>query len=130
MSIENTDQTPTLRPPWQPGQSGNPGGRPAVAREFRDRCQDFMSEQGWQRLMRMARGRGSLAFRALELIAAYAYGKPTQLVGSDPDMPLSFTLNIKRDDDDLMLEHGRPREESGRVALPPGSSARRREVDQ
>src|SRR5262245_46171129 len=72
--------------PFQPGQSGNPGGRPAVAREFRERCRAFMEAQGAERLIGMSLGRGPFAFRALELLAGYAYGKPTQrteLSGAD-----------------------------------------------
>jgi hypothetical protein len=65
--------------PFQPGQSGNPSGRPAVAREFRELCRDFMSEQGWHNLRAMANDPDSPHyFRANELIAAYALGKPTQ----------------------------------------------------
>jgi hypothetical protein len=55
------------------------GGRPAVAREFRELCRDFMGAQGWLNLRAMANDPDSPHyFRANELIAAYALGKPTQ----------------------------------------------------
>jgi hypothetical protein len=76
--------------PFQPGQSGNPGGRPPVAREFRQRCQHFMDAKGWKQLEEMAMDKaGPHHYRALELMAAYAYGRPTlPLAGdSDPDAP-------------------------------------------
>ncbi len=64
---------------WKPGESGNPGGRPAVAREFRQLCRDFMNQRGWANLEAMANDPDSPHyFRANELIAAYALGKPTQ----------------------------------------------------
>ncbi|MFI5142967.1 MAG: hypothetical protein ACHQQS_06615 [Thermoanaerobaculales bacterium] len=58
----------------------NSGGRPAIAKVFRQRCREFMEEDegGWKKLIALARGRGQVAFRALELVAAYAYGRPAQ----------------------------------------------------
>ena len=64
---------------FKKGQSGNPKGRPRVADVFRDRCRDFMSDEGWEKLKSIAiNGKKKDQFRALELIAAYAYGKPKQ----------------------------------------------------
>jgi len=77
---------------YKPGESGNPGGRPAVVRDFRERCGNFMSEEGWKRLSSMARGRGKHAYRALELIAAYAYGKPNQPISGPDNAPLQITI--------------------------------------
>jgi hypothetical protein len=83
---ENSNQT-TVGKPFKPGQSGNPGGRPAVAKEFRARCRDFMQAHGWRQLEAIACDRKDRdKYRALELIAAYAYGKPKQgieLTGAD-----------------------------------------------
>jgi hypothetical protein len=79
---------------WAPGHSGNPGGRPATAREFAQRCQDFMSTEGWPRLRALAEGDGPSALRALELIIAYAYGKPMQPVGGAEGGPVHFSLDI------------------------------------
>jgi len=94
---------PPLRMKFQPGQSGNPHGRPAVAREFRQRSQDFMDSKGWRQLEDMAMDRKSPhRFRALELLAAYAYGRPTQPIGGDPDPdepPVRVTITFDRADD-------------------------------
>jgi len=66
---------------FAPGQSGNPGGRPAVVREFRKLCVDYMQTQGWARLQQIANGRNTAtALKALEVIASYAYGRPTATV--------------------------------------------------
>ena len=65
--------------PFQPGQSGNPSGRPAVAKEFRERCREFMESEGWTSLISMAQNpKDRDRYRALDLLAAYAYGKPKQ----------------------------------------------------
>lgn len=86
---ENNAETPKKKRgpgrPFQKGQSGNPGGRPAVAKEFRQRCREFMENEGWEKLFALARGGKEQKF-ALELIAAYAYGRPKQgveIVGED-----------------------------------------------
>lgn len=79
--------------PFQPGQSGNPDGRPAVAREFRERCQGFMEAEGWRRLNAMARGRGPFAYQALSLIAAYAYGKPSQPITGPDNGPIQLAVS-------------------------------------
>jgi hypothetical protein len=80
---------PTVGKPFAKGQSGNPGGRPAVAREFRKRCREFMEQEGggWDELISLAKDRKAKEQRyALELIAAYAYGRPKQGVElSGPD---------------------------------------------
>jgi hypothetical protein len=63
------------------------GGRPAVAQDFRQRCRAYMETQGWDALISIANTTDDKdRQRALELIAAYAYGKPKQgveLTGED-----------------------------------------------
>ncbi len=64
---------------FKKGASGNPGGRPAVAQEFKERCREFMTEQGFDRLVSIATNENDKdRFRAIELIAGYAIGKPKQ----------------------------------------------------
>jgi hypothetical protein len=81
---ENTDlntenlQTPAhgrgkLAPPWRPGQSGNPGGRPRGARWLRKWCQTLLVNHGLQ-VFAAAVKRGDLV--AIRLALAYAYGNP------------------------------------------------------
>ena len=79
---------------WQPGQSGNPSGRAPIAREFQERCRNFMDAEGWAELERMAKSRKSEHhMRALELVTAYAVGKPMQRQEvSGPDgRPIAYT---------------------------------------
>jgi hypothetical protein len=105
---ESSDKTLKRRgpgKPFAPGQSGNPGGRPAVVRDFRQRCRDFMESGGWQNLIDLANTSGDKdQLRALELIASYAYGKPKQgveLTGED-GAPLNVGVvilpSVKPDD--------------------------------
>lgn len=80
-------------PAWVKGVSGNPSGRPAVAREFKEKCREFMREEGWQHLVNLARTKGKDQRYALELIAHYAYGKPTQpIAGDDEFEPLRILI--------------------------------------
>lgn len=65
---------------FKKGQSGNPGGRPKVAQEFKERCREFMEESGWQLMVDMAnRGYGDDARFALKAAMEYAYGKPKEI---------------------------------------------------
>ncbi len=61
---------------WAAGKSANPGGRPKIISEIRERCQNFMDSEGWDKLFGIARGQGQLSLKAIELIAAYGYGRP------------------------------------------------------
>jgi len=64
---------------FQPGQTGNPGGRPKIAKEFKDKCREFMGEEGWEKLKSITDDpKHRDYFRALELIIGYSYGKPKQ----------------------------------------------------
>lgn len=65
------------------------GGRPKEAVGWKARCREFMDLEGWDKLCKLARDEGSKRhLDAIELICAYAYGKPTQPVGGDPETPL------------------------------------------
>jgi hypothetical protein len=89
--------------PFQPGKSGNPNGRPAVQRDFRARCQQFMAKSGWDALEEMANDKRSPhRYRAVALLAAYAHGHPTQPIAgdADPDMPpVQVTVTFDRNAD-------------------------------
>lgn len=79
--------------PFEPGKSGNPGGRPKVAQEFKERCREFMEEQGWQLMVDMAkRGTGDDARFALKAAMEYAYGKPKE--HKDVDMNVKGGVTI------------------------------------
>lgn len=68
-----------------------------------------MESEGWKRLSGMARGRGQHAYRALELIAAYAYGKPSQPITGPDDGPIQLAVSalvadIQREADKVLAE--------------------------
>lgn len=88
--------------PFSPGVSGNPGGRPKVADEFKARCRRILDEtviDAWADEIKMRpreiitpagpfemECRGPHWVKASELIAGYAIGKPaqrTELTGAD-----------------------------------------------
>lgn len=110
----NTAITPTSQPAdpqrglvkWTKGQSGNPSGRPAVAHEFREKCRDFMSAEGWDHLVNIALhgtggpSSGTNKLKAIELIAGYAFGKPVAMVAApDPDEGFAgLSIVIVRED--------------------------------
>jgi hypothetical protein len=65
--------------PFEKGKSGNPNGRPKINEDFRERCRNFMTNKGWANLEKMANDPYNHShYKANELIAAYAYGKPNQ----------------------------------------------------
>jgi hypothetical protein len=112
---ENTDlntenlQTPAhgrgkLAPPWRPGQSGNPGGRPRRARWLREWCQIFLANHGVAILAEAAK-RGDMT--ALRLILAYGYGNPAadggKGEGDDEEAGLRVALDLSRAEAALML---------------------------
>ena len=84
---------------WVKGQSGNPKGRPPVDRDFVAWCKDVSEHTGQQRLIDQVNDPTSPHhMRALELLLAYAHGRPpqrTELTGEGGGpLAVSFTLNI------------------------------------
>lgn len=77
--------------PFQKGQSGNPGGRPKIAAEFKDRARSFMDERGFAILTGMLdNGIPESEDRryAMTKLIEYAYGKPQQHVNLESNGPL------------------------------------------
>ena len=69
-----------LRPPWKPGQSGNPGGRPKAAFEVKDWLREKLTdpanlEEVWKRAQK--------SDYVLRMVFEYALGKPPQPVTGD-----------------------------------------------
>jgi len=78
---ENSSRTAPGRP-FQPGQSGNPGGRPKLAAEARALAQEH-GPDAIKRLVELMKCRGkqvSTAVRACEAILDRAYGKAPQSI--------------------------------------------------
>jgi len=92
-------------PNWKPGVSANPGGRPAVAREFKARCQDFMESEGWDILIEIAKDKKDRDRQAaLTLVAAYAYGKPTQHTEADVTLKANIQAELELQDTETLKE--------------------------
>ena len=71
---------------WQPGQSGNPGGRPKVAAEVRDLAREHGGMAIDRLVALMDSQNQSVALRAAEAVLDRGYGRPMQameLTGKD-----------------------------------------------
>ena len=82
--------------PFQPGQSGNPGGRPRVIAELRELARAHAPE-AIAELARLAKDAKSETARiaAIKELLDRAYGKPTQFVAAENDEPALNDLNLE-----------------------------------
>src|SRR5277367_2865100 len=80
MSEIRPKQTKRLAPrtAFKPGQSGNPGGRPAVVKDIQELARLHTPE--CVDALLAALGRPGERVRAAEVLLAYGYGRPTQQV--------------------------------------------------
>ena len=76
---------------------GKSCGRPKAFHAFQERCQEFATEQGWAELVELATSKGKSALGALELIFAYAYGRPKQIVSGEDGAPIPIALILPND---------------------------------
>lgn len=79
---------------FQKGQSGNPCGRPKVIEAFRKRARKIVDSKVLDMWENELDTDGPDKMKASELLAAYAYGKPTQGIAfSDADAaPVDFVV--------------------------------------
>lgn len=78
-------------PNWVKGISGNPGGRPKVAAEFRERAQREIDGEGFKILVAMMRNdmpESEDRRYAITKLLEYAYGKPQQNVDLTASGPI------------------------------------------
>jgi hypothetical protein len=91
---ENSGETAKPRGrPFPPGQSGNPGGRPATSKEFRELARNY-SAGALRKLYAIALGgTGSAAVRACELIIERAWGRPPLEVSGPRGGPIDMRFH-------------------------------------
>lgn len=80
-----------LRPPWTQGKSGNPGGRPKIAKEFAKWLRDekFSAPAERDALWKRAKKSDYLMVHLME----YAFGKaPQPLTGEEGKGPVSVRI--------------------------------------
>jgi hypothetical protein len=99
---ENTPKTGNKRrgnrTSWQPGQTGNPGGRPRKTPEAREIEEPARSKSkaAIQRLASIVRtGKDSDAIRASEALLDRGFGRPQQSIEHSASGKGGFTLNVK-----------------------------------
>ncbi len=88
MSEIRPEQTKRVAPrtAFKPGQSGNPGGRPAVVRGIQELARQHTPE-AVEALVEALKRPGERV-RAAEVMLAYGYGRPTQQVEVDGRLTL------------------------------------------
>lgn len=72
---------------FQPGQSGNPGGRPKLDPRLRDMARAKTEEAFAVILDCLADPDKKIALRAAEVLLDRGYGRPTQPISGDEDGP-------------------------------------------
>lgn len=118
---ESTAGTALEQYKWKPGQSGNPGGRPAVIREVRDIARGYTVEAMETLAKIMGDGHAPCAARvaAAAHILDRGYGKPQQNISAT-------VRSIKQMTDDELLAYivGAEQADSGEGASETASNTR------
>lgn len=66
--------------PWTKGKSGNPSGRPKIREDLKARCIRLVDDLVIDSWVKEVQALGPEWVRCSELLAAYGYGKPAQMV--------------------------------------------------
>jgi hypothetical protein len=81
---------------FQPGQSGNPGGRPKADGKLKEAARTH-TEAALQVLVdALSHTDGRIALKAAELLLDRGYGKPAQTIAGDPENPLVFEKIVRQ----------------------------------
>src|SRR5277367_6492497 len=101
MSEIRPKQTKRLAPrtAFKPGQSGNPGGRPAVVKDIQELARQHTPESVDALLAALKRPGERV--RAAEVLLAYGYGRPTQQMDVTGKLTLEALVNAA-------IEAGKP----------------------
>lgn len=83
-------------PKWVKGFSGNPGGKPKIAEEFREKCRRVVDDHVLAAWTHEVETMGDNWIKASELLAAYGYGRPAQPVtGADGEGGVEVVVKIE-----------------------------------
>ena len=98
MAGNNDEQRPVRGRPFPKGVSGNPDGRPAVAKLVRDLCRENDKgkiEDVIRELYHIAlNGRGMIKLEALKYLCDRVAGKPTTAISGDEGGPVRVGIDI------------------------------------
>jgi hypothetical protein len=81
-------KTPARRGRWQPGESGNPAGRPPLtrtAKELKEACKALTPKTlgVLDRIASNPKSPAAARVKASEVLLSYAWGRPAQTIGLD-----------------------------------------------
>lgn len=89
---ENSRYQRGLGRPFQPGQSGNPGGRPKAESQVTELARQ-RGPKAFERLCELMRSENpTVALRACEAVLDRAYGKPRQAVEVSSGTPVEIVV--------------------------------------
>lgn len=82
--------------PFVKGQSGNPGGRPKESNEVKTLARQYTEESVHRLAFWMRSDNPKASVAACQALLDRGYGKPTQPVSGDDDMPAVKIQKIER----------------------------------
>ena len=76
---------------FQPGQSGNPGGRPKGEAKIREAAREHTDAALGVLVTALGDEDARVRLKAAEVILDRGWGKPAQTIGGDPENPLQLS---------------------------------------